>query len=289
MTILSQALLGKLQKKKLSVKTRRRGGHKGTRSSGMLGASLEFSDFRIYQPGDDVRQVDWNVYGRTQKHYIKRFLDEQELNVSIFLDSTSSMRFVAGKWERAKQIAAAFSYITLTSDDRLTFIPVSSVSGGKISRKGSVYGKNTFAEILNISEANVTGSFVDQFEQYSLRKSQLSIILTDGLEPLDKFEELFRKLNVSRQEVRFLQILSEEEINPSFEGDVKLIDSEKGSMVNVSMHSYIIENYQNRLHEHNRKLSELCKRYGISYMFCSDQTDLQQFLFHECSAKGWLC
>jgi uncharacterized protein (DUF58 family) len=289
MTALSQSLLGKLHKKKFSVKTRRRGGHKGTRSSGMLGTSLEFSDFRPYQPGDDVRQVDWNVYGRTHKHYIKRFLDEQELNVTIFLDSTSSMRAIASKWEKAKQVAAAFSYIVLKSDDRLSFIPVSAESAGKFIRKGAVYGKNTFTEILNLTETAVTGSFIENIEKHSLRRNQLTIIISDGLEPVEKFEQLFRKLAANRQEVRFLQLLSSQELRPDFDGDMKLIDSETNANVNVSMHGYILENYQNRLREHNDQLSNHCKRYGFSYLLMADGQDIQEFLFHECTAKGWLC
>lgn len=288
MALLSQALLAKLNKKKFTVKTRRRGSHKGSRSASMLGSSLEFSDYRIYQPGDDVRQVDWNVYGRTQKHYIKRFLDEQELNVSIFLDATSSMRALPSKWERAKQIAAAFSYIILSSEDRLRFIPVSAQTAGIISRKGAVYGKRTISEILQLSETERTGSFTENLEKYSLRKNQLAIIITDGMEPVERFSQLLRKLAINKQEVRFLQILSEQELDPDYEGDLKLVDSETRAFMNISMHASILEDYKNRLREHNDALAALCKKFGVSYLLMGDGQDLQEFLFHECTAKGWL-
>src|SRR5690606_27262037 len=106
-----QTYLNRLQKLKINVKTKKRGIHKGLRRSGKFGSSLEFSDFRQYQPGDDVRQIDWNVYGRTQKYYIKRYLDEQDISVAIYFDVSSSMRFIPSKWEMAKTLAASLGYV----------------------------------------------------------------------------------------------------------------------------------------------------------------------------------
>ncbi|QED47512.1 DUF58 domain-containing protein [Cytobacillus dafuensis] len=281
-----QALIGKLQKKRLMVKTKKRGFHKGSRQSNRFGSSLEFSDFRTYQPGDDVRQIDWNVYGRTQKHYIKRFLDEQELSIAIYLDATSSMRKIESKWKLAKQIAAALSYIILNSEDRLFFSAVSSAGVQPVKRKGSIYSRKTFLEILQMDEAERAGDFIKHLNRTIIKKQQLSIIITDGLEQIDEIENLLKKLAAFKQEIWFIQVLSSEELSPHFSGDMKLVDSETEAIVNVSMSPKIIAEYEKRIHEHNRKLEMICRRFGGHYLFACDNRDVQSILFHDFSGKG---
>lgn len=281
-----QALIGRLQKKRLMVKTRKRGSHKGSRQSSKFGSSLEFSDFRVYQPGDDVRQIDWNVYGRTNKHYIKRFLDEQELSIAIYLDATSSMRKIDAKWALARQLAAALSYIVLNSEDRLFFTPVSSAGVQPVRRKGSVYSRKTFLEILQLEDGGKSGEFIKHLQNAVVKKQQLSIIITDGLEPLEETERLLKKMGAFKQEIWFIQVLSLEEISPQFTGDMKLVDSETEAVVNVSMSPAIITEYENRLVEHNRKLEVMCRKFGGHYLLASDDRDVQSILFHDFSGKG---
>jgi uncharacterized protein (DUF58 family) len=280
------ALLVRLQKMRLLVKTRKRGILKGSRQSSHFGSSLEFSDFRVYQPGDDVRQIDWNVFGRTQKHYIKRFLDEQELSIAIYLDSTSSMRQIRSKWEFAKGLAALLSYVVLASEDRLVFSPVASKSLMAIRRKGAVSSRRTYLEILGLDEGEQTGDFIASLQNSVSKNQQLSILITDGLEPLDRVEALLKKLSSLKQEIWFLQVLSSEEISPSFLGDLKLIDSESDAVVNVSMNPGIVSDYVKRLMEHNRELEKICRRYGGHFISVSDQDSIQSILFHELPARG---
>ncbi|WP_066289148.1 DUF58 domain-containing protein [Bacillus sp. FJAT-29937] len=280
------ALISKLQKKRIMVKTKKRGFHKGSRQSSKFGSSLEFSDFRAYQPGDDVRQIDWNVYGRTQKHYIKRYLDEQELSIAIYLDATSSMRKINKKWELAKYLGAALSFIVLNSDDRLFFTPVSSRGIQPVKRKGAVYSRRTFVEILQLDEAETTGEFIKNLNKSIVKSQQLSIIITDGLEPLNEIENLLKKLAAYKQEVWFIQVLSSEEISPRYSGDMKLIDAETDSIVNVSMSPSIIAEYEKRIQEHNRHLEGLCRKFGGHYVLASDNRDIQSILFHDFSGKG---
>ncbi|RHW36434.1 DUF58 domain-containing protein [Neobacillus notoginsengisoli] len=280
-----EMMLGRLHRRKLYVKTRRRGTQKGSRRAGKAGTSLEFSDFRSYQPGDDIRLIDWNIYGRTQKHYIKRFLDEQEIHAAILLDATLSMQALDTKWVRAKEIAAALAYIALNGDDRLTFIPVSASAAGKITRKGTVYAKNVFNSILSVSGSDKPESFTESILKESLKHTQTAILITDGMESLEGFEALFRKLAGLRIEGKLIQVLSREEVFPEKTGDLMLIDSETGQSVNVSMHENVIKLYQKRLDSHNGRLEDLCRKYGFTYITVTDADDLQQFIFHTCTAK----
>ncbi|WP_042356264.1 DUF58 domain-containing protein [Bacillus rubiinfantis] len=277
--------VSKLQMFKLSAKVRRRGIHKGGRVTNKFGSSLEFSDFRLYQPGDDIRHIDWNLYGRTQKHYIKRFLDEQEMSVSVFLDGSQSMQVIGSKWQKAKELAAVFSYIALAADDRLSFSPVTLETSKQVKRKGAVYGKQLFLEVLQLKEKESNGTFTENFPTQLLKHNQLVIIISDGLEELESFAALFHKLAAAKQEVRFIQLLSKQELEPSISGDVKLIDSETKESVNLTLNNSTLANYRQRVSRHCKQLEHLCRRYGFTYLFTTDESDVLQFLLHDCKAK----
>ncbi|CAM3416043.1 DUF58 domain-containing protein [Cytobacillus oceanisediminis] len=281
-----QALLGRLQKRKVVVKTRKRGIHAGSRQSNKFGSSMEFSDFRAYQPGDDIRQIDWNVFGRTQKHYIKRFLDEQELSIAVYLDATSSMTKIHSKWEYAKGLAAALSFMVLAGEDRLLFAAVSSEGIQPVKRKGSVYSRRTFLEIQKHEGGAMAKNFLGCLKDSLLKQQQLAILITDGFEPIKEWESLLKKLKGLKQEFWFFQVLANEELAPSYSGDMKLIDSETGTEVNVSLNSSILSDYEKRLKEHNKQLEAICKRYGGQYIFAPEVRDLQTILFRDLLAKG---
>ena len=110
------AKIGRLQ---ISTKSKLRGQHKGSHRSMRFGSSLDFSDFREYHPGDDVRQIDWNVFGRTDKYFIKRFLDEQEMRVHILLDSSKSL-ILQDEGRFDKQLTISLGQLVLGRDDRLS-------------------------------------------------------------------------------------------------------------------------------------------------------------------------
>ncbi|MBB6443812.1 DUF58 domain-containing protein [Bacillus benzoevorans] len=282
----SQHFLGKLQRRKLLVKDKRRGIQKGQRKANTFGSSLEFSDFRLYQPGDDVRQIDWNIYGRTQKHYIKRFLDEQDISVSIYLDCTSSMRILPGKWSAAKRLAAYFSFIILNSGDKLLFFPVSSNTMLPIRRKGALYAKSIFQDIMTLEDVSRTGEFSEHLASLLVKNSQLAIIISDGMEPFEKMEGLFKKLQSLKQEIWFFQVLSAEELEPDYSQDMRLIDSETEEYVNVSMNQAIKTEYESRLKKQNGQLETLCRCYGGQYLLLSEKQDLQTYFLHDLPAKG---
>ncbi len=284
--MVAYAFLERLQKKRLLVKTRKRGMHKGSRRSSAFGSSLEFSDFRAYQPGDDVRQIDWNVFGRTQKHYIKRFLDEQELSVAVYLDMSSSMRALPGKWEQARKLAASLSFVVLASEDRLNFVPVGNQGAHPIRRKGAVHRKRVFREIAGLEDTERSGEFYEQLGKVMVRNQQLAIIISDGLEPIEKVEATLRKLRSARQEVWFIQLLGKEELQPMYDGDLKFVDSEMETAVNVSLNPTLIDNYRRRLAHHNEQLEAICESLGSRYMLISAETDIQMILFHDFPRHG---
>lgn len=277
----SHGFLARMRKLRITTNSKSIGIHRGNRRSNKFGSSLEFSDFREYEPGDDVRQIDWNVYGRTQKHFIKRYLDEQEMKVAIYLDCTSSMRSLPSKWTLAKQIAAALSYIALVSEDRLSFIPVSATNVRGVDRKGSVHTKLTLFEIMKINVEQVTDSFSKEMMRKIQKSKQMSIIITDGLEPIAEYRQLLRRLASLKSDILLIQVLGNSEVEPNYFGDAKLIDSETDQEINVSMSPKLITEYQSRLENHNKELIKACTKLGIHYLFVKDDKSIEEIILKD--------
>lgn len=282
----SEEFLARLRKVRLYVSGVKAGAHKGTRRSHAFGTSLEFSDYRVYQPGDDVRQIDWNVFGRTGRHYIRRYLDEQEIKAAIYLDCTASMRTLQGKWSVARQLASAFSYMILSNDDRLSFFPVAGPPSGIINRKGSVYAKSVLFSISQLEMDRTETSFFTELEKSMQKGRQISIIITDALESLDHMETVIKKLAGTRTQSIMLQILGKEELVPLWTGDIKLVDSETSREVNVSMSPRMVSAYQNRLEKHNSAVEALCMRYGMTYLLAYDTRTVEEIILKDCLLRG---
>lgn len=276
--------LARINRRSLQVVSRGKGLQTGRRKSHMYGTSLDFSDYKIYHPGDDIRQIDWNVYGRTNKPYVKRFLDEKEIAVTILLDATSSMRQIVTKWELAKELAASLSYMTLSHEDRLSFSAVATALS--FHRKGSIHNKRTFFEIVKMNETVMNESFSDSLSSISVPKSQLLLLITDGLEPISSFQNVFQRLMIGNQQVWLLQVLSKEELNPTLSGDFQLVDSENGREVDVSLHPSTKNLYISRLERHNHELKDLCLKHGIRLCQVSDVHDIQTVLLQELTSLG---
>ena len=121
--MLSEAFLQRLDALQLAMRAPARGGAGGLRRSRALGSSVEFSDFREYAPGDDLRRVDWNAYARFDRLFLKLFMEEQETTVHILLDCSASMDFgEPSKWEMAQGLAQLLCYMAIRGGDRAVII-----------------------------------------------------------------------------------------------------------------------------------------------------------------------
>src|SRR3954471_14846370 len=122
--LLTPDLLRRLEQFQLLARRRAKSSARGERRSRARGQSVEFADYRNYVPGDDFRYLDWNLYGRLERLFLKLYEEERELPVRIFLDSSESMTFgVPRKFDFARQVAAAIGYVALSGFDRVSVIP----------------------------------------------------------------------------------------------------------------------------------------------------------------------
>lgn len=285
--ILPDDWVSKISRFSLATSSTLRGHHKGSHRSQRFGASLDFSDFREYYPGDDVRQVDWNVFARTEKVFIKRFLDEQEMRVHILLDSSCSMG-EEKKWLFARQIAAAIGLMVLHRDDRLSFSYVQEGNKPIFRKKGSIYRKSFLQLVSNIEEAQFKGRFTEASLKALSKDSTILVLITDGLESIKEWEHFFRRLPHFARDIRCIQIVTEEELNPGYSGDVRLVDAETDEQLNVSISRRVLADYQRGRMQHEAEFEAVARRFGIRKIQLTVEEGLQNAIFNKLLKAHWI-
>jgi len=285
--LLPEDWLAKISRFQVATASKLRGQHKGSHRSQRFGASLDFSDFREYHLGDDVRQVDWNVFARTDKYFIKRFLDEQEMRVHILLDTTKSMGDQA-KWTFTRQIVASLGLMVLGRDDRLSFSFLQDEVRPPFRRKGAMYRRAFLQVITEIEQATYTNSFAQGALKALPKDSTVLFIVTDGLEPIDEWEQLLKRLPRFAGDVRILQIVTQEEIAPEYTGDVRLLDRETGRDVNVTMSSKVLDTYRARRLLHEEEFEAICRRFGVRQLQLKVEDGLQHAIFQQLLKAHWI-
>lgn len=239
----------------------------GERRSTRRGASVEFADFRNYVHGDDLRYVDWSVYARLEKLFLKLYVEEEDLHVHLLIDTSRSMGFGSpGKLLAAQRICAALGYIALCSLDRLSVTTVTDRLG---TRLNNIRGKGnavTLFSWLRGLHADGQSDFTRVLRDYALlaRTPGLVIIVSDFLAP--GIEEGLRALVGRKFAPTLLQVLAPEEVDPPLTGDLRLIDAESGEAREVTITSGLLTRYRQRLEAHQASLAALGNRFGVNYL-----------------------
>ncbi|WP_397537351.1 DUF58 domain-containing protein [Rummeliibacillus pycnus] len=277
----------KIGRYSLQSRSRIRGQHKGSHRSHRFGSSLDFSDFREYHPGDDVRQLDWNIYARTEKYFIKRFLDEQEMRVHILLDTTKSMA-QDDKWEIAKLLTAALGSIVLIKDDHLSFSYVTDTPVPPFRRKGASFQYAFEQTVAKLENHIVDKSFANNAMNIVSKDSTILIIISDGLEPIEEWQAFLKQTPKVAGDVRFLQLQTAQEIAPNYTGDVQLVDVETKEPLNVSMSQNVTTSYKQLREAHQQQLEALCHQYGIAFLPVKTYDGIQHILFQQLTKACWI-
>lgn len=247
-------------------------GYSGGRKSSAKGSSLEFSDFREYIPGDDLRRVDWNGYGRFDKLYLKLFLEEKQAAVNLFLDTSKSMDF-GEKIVMAKALAASLAYIAAGGGDRTQIFAFGEKAG---AQKLGITKKSQLAETLDFLDGLEPGGGTDYLRAIRERSGLgrgVSIILSDFLSEQAPWDAV-KLLQEKRQEVYLLRILTPEEIEPQRGGMVRLVDSETGETRDLELSDHAVSAYKQALRQQESALREFCWQRGAGYCRTDTETSL---------------
>lgn len=263
-------------------------GMSGARKSSAKGASVEFSDFREYMLGDDIRRIDWNAYGRMDKLFIKQFMEEKEAVYHIFLDTSKSMDYGEPKKSRlALQVAGALAYLVLNNLDR---VYVTQVQENALSYGKGLSGRNAYKKILaQLTHMQFDGktTLAASIMSRNMTSQGCSIIISDFLDPAG-IEPALRYLKYKKQQIILVQILAVEEVRLTQEGSLNLIDSETGETVRVTVNRKMIEAYETELARLRSELSRLARKYEAGYLYATTEDSIDRVLFAGMQSAGFV-
>jgi len=289
-TLLDNSILGRLERMRICPRRRMTNRMHGEHLSGKGGTSIEFSDFRDYVAGDDLRHVDWNIFSRLHRPYVKQFRYEEQMSVAILLDASTSMTF-DGKFERARQLAAAFALMGLFSLE-----PVSIYSCRRMGSHPAICppctGRVSRARVFKfLEELEGGGDFpIEAAVEAVLRRHRgrgVALVLSDFL----TFGNLGRPFNLlfsAGLEVLAVQILSPAERDPELTGDLRFVDSESDVSLDISNVGELLSIYQERRLALERELDEHCRRRRGRFLSISSDDPIDWLLFDLFRRKGWV-
>jgi uncharacterized protein (DUF58 family) len=278
--LLNPELLVQLERLELVSRKIFRGRFKGERRSRRKGQSVEFADFRNYVPGDDLRFIDWNLYARLDKLFLKLFLEEEDLHFSALLDNSSSMDFgEPTKLHYAKQLAAALGFVGLCRADRVKIETLGqSVSAPSPILRGrqSLWRMTEFLESI---EAGDNQSLEIGIRNYCLRNRGRGIVvlLTDLMDK-EGYETALRYLLARDLDLYVIQVLSPEELNPEISGDLKLVDCEDDDIAEITVSRPLLERYKKTLASFVDGARDFCNRRGITYLLTNTQIPVDRLV-----------
>ncbi len=272
--LFDSAFLAKLEQLYLLSKKLFRGAHRAERRSRQIGSSLEFADYRNYTAGDDLRSIDWNIYGRLDRLFIKLFEQEQDLDISFLIDASASMRWTPpngaqrlSKLDQARRITASLAYIGLANLDRVNVHWFGHALGDDM---GLARGKSQFHKVLDfLRDAPAPEGdtrllpTLRAFTQRMKRRG-LVFLLSDLFDPAG-VEEALALLRFQHFEVHVIHILDPDELRPTATGDLRLIESETGDAYEVTANESLLKRYHAEIDAFLATTAAHCAERGIGY------------------------
>ncbi|MDG1897303.1 MAG: DUF58 domain-containing protein [Fuerstiella sp.] len=289
-SLFSNSTLNRIERMRLNPLRRLTNRSRGEHLAGKGGSSTDFADYRDYATGDDMRYVDWNIFARLRRPYIKQFLHEEELHVVIMVDASSSMLF-DDKLLKARQLAAAFGIMGLLNVERVSVYGIHQQEGKPWMLPPGT-GRTRIRALLEFLE-NLEGGGdvpVEKAIETMLRFHRgrgVAILLSDFL----TFSNLSRSMNLlfsSGLEVWGLQILGESEVSPNLEGDLRFVDSETGETLDITNAGELLSLYQEHRAWQEEMLHQQCRSRNGRFTSVNSSMTLESVLFDTLCRQGWV-
>lgn len=288
--LLESSFLRKLDR--LAIVTRRAmaGDTQGERRSPRRGASVEFADFRPYAPGDDIRQIDWNLYARAERFYLKLFVAEEELAVHLLVDTSASMDWGSpNKLRYARQLAGAFGYIALANLDRVSVTAFGAGPGA--GQLPGVRGRRGAVPLLGFLQRlgpGTGGDLTKACQRYAQTAGTPGpLLLCSDL--LDAgWKEALSALAARPFEITVMHTLAPQELEPELDGDFKLVDVESGAPVEISADLDLLRRYRENLATWRAEIDSFCAGRGIAYIPVDTAVPVEEFVLGRLRRRGVL-
>jgi len=293
--LLKPQFLKRLDPFYIRTRTIFQGQFRGDRRSLNRGTGIDFADHRIYEPGDDPRHVDWNIYARLERLFIKLFHTDEGIPILLLIDKSRSMEFGSpSKLRRAKEIAAALSYIALAHGDS---VAIYTCAERLLPRLPSTTGRSQFQRVTKTlhgitasGQTQLTES-LKQLPTYH-RHASLTVIFSDFLDP-NGYTDGLKLLAVRGFSLTAIHIIAPEELDPQIgsennptSSDWLVEDAETSETKAVAINSETYAQYQNRQATFCNDLQRFCSNHAIGYGQFKTDTSVETFILQELHKSG---
>ncbi|MCE9591037.1 MAG: DUF58 domain-containing protein [Planctomycetes bacterium] len=270
--LLSADFMAKLDR--LDVMSRKilTGKLQGERRSKKRGQSVEFADYRNYVVGDDLRRIDWNLFARLDRFFLRLFMEEEDLSLTVVLDVTRSMDYGdPNKLDYARRVAAALGYVGLVNHNRVHLF---TFADALVGRQTNLRGRRPIPQLMTflseITPETRPGNLAASLRSLALTQTGkgVVIVVSDMLDKGDVSAAL-RYLTSDRFDVYILQVLAPQEIDPAaggVVGDLRLRDTEDSDITEVSVSPALLKRYKANLQAYCAALREQCARRDMTYL-----------------------
>jgi len=286
--LLDSEFLARLEQLELVSKKIFLGRMKGERRSKKKGQSVEFADYRNYVIGDDLRHLDWNLFARLERLFIRLFMEEEDLHFTILIDNSLSMDFgTPAKLHYAKQVAAALGFIGLVNMDRVV---IEAFNDRLTQSMPALRGRRSLWRMLDFLQKVEPAGPSDlrrALRGFTLKCSGKGIVvlLSDFMDK-GGYEEALRYLVARQLDIYVIHILSKEEIEPEIVGDLRLVDVEDEDVAEITVSGPLLKRYKQNLAAYQTGLHDFCTRRGASYLFTSNQIPFDRLVLTYLRQRG---
>lgn len=287
---------GRLEARILRLNSDLSGFFGGKHQTKKYGQTVEFADYREYMLGDDIRRIDWNLYSRFEKYFVKLFNDERQMHVQIYIDCSASMgKDIPKKGQYAAALSAGLGFLAVHNMDKLSF---KLIRVGKIDDSmGLIVGKNAFfRSVRQLESVGFAGeSLLSQAvlsDAKSGAKDGLSVIVSDFLTDND-WKKAVDYLRFKGRQVLLVQVLAAEEISPNYTGRLNLIDSEAQDIeddrnMRLRINSGHYKAYEAAYRAIRENIAVFCKSRRAGFAPVGTDTPIETAIFHELLRVGIL-
>lgn len=293
--LLSPAFMHQLDRLDVMSRKMLRGRQQGERRSKKRGQSVEFADYRNYVVGDDLRFVDWNLYARLEKLFLRLFMEEEDLSVSILFDLSASMDYgEPNKLLYARQMVAALGYIGLVHHNR---VGLYSFTDGLADQITGLRGRRPIPQMLGFLERQQAargqaGHLEAALKRWAVHHQQAGVVvlISDFFDKGDLAAAL-RFLADDRYDVYAIQVLSPQEVDPTkgqLVGDLRLTDLEDGDTAEVSVTPALLKRYQANLQAYCQHVRDQCLKRGVAYMITETDVRIETVVLKYLRERGLL-
>lgn len=276
--MLNKAVLHQLMQYKIDGTEGFLSHYEGERKSRQKGQSQEFSDFRPYNPGDDIRLIDWNAYARTDQYYVKLYEEEREARITIVLDHSASVGYMEKKKSLSETLTMILSYVGLASGDSVRLV---TYDGRRFIATEYLKGLSQHHRIQQCLD-QLKWSFEIPFSQLTKDigfTKGVTLWISDFL--FENFDKIHQNFRLYKQHVLGVQVLSNETLSPSYEGMLELEDSENKNTIEVHCNKEMMMTYHEALKKHQEGIRKLLMASGHRLVVLNVDADEEKHILQK--------